>query len=67
MLSRFLVSGSDDEMIHIHDITVSMISPAGRTEREHEAAPLRCLHDARGSGIVRVACLNESPLTLAEV
>lgn len=28
---------------------------------------LRCLHDARGSGIVRVACFREAPLAFAEV
>lgn len=55
---RYLFSGSDDEMVHIHDI---------RSQRNSGATLVRCLHDARGSGIVRVACLQETPLALAEV
>ncbi|CAN0181465.1 unnamed protein product [Scytosiphon promiscuus] len=70
---RFVVSGSDDEMIQIHHVSVRaaaggdaggggsrVVCCAGGTPR------LRCLHYARGSGIVRVECLQEIPLMFAE-
>lgn len=55
---RYVFSGSDDEMVHIYDIC---------SQRNSGATLVRCLHDARGSGIVRVACLQETPLAFAEV
>lgn len=44
-------------MVHIHSIKNE--GGGGTT--------VRCLHDARGSGIVRVACLQSTPLAFAEV
>ncbi|CBJ32465.1 hypothetical protein Esi_0341_0015 [Ectocarpus siliculosus] len=64
---RFLVSGSDDEMIQIHHLTVADPTGAGGDRRCVGGTPrLRCLHDARGSGIVRLACFREMPLAVAE-
>lgn len=57
LLDRFLFSGSDDEMVHIHYIK----------NGDGGGTTVRCLHDARGSGIVRVACLQSTPLAFAEV
>lgn len=67
--TRFLVSGSDDEMLHIHDLAaLPGVQRGGGGERGGSGVPcLRCLHDARGSGIVRVACLQQTPLAFAEV
>ncbi|CAM9561233.1 unnamed protein product [Ectocarpus sp. 4 AP-2014] len=64
---RFLVSGSDDEMIQIHHFTVADPTGAGGDRCCVGGTPrLRCLHDARGSGIVRLACFREMPLAVAE-
>ncbi|CAN0455237.1 unnamed protein product, partial [Ectocarpus sp. 12 AP-2014] len=64
---RFLVSGSDDEMIQIHHLTVADPTGAGGDRCCVGGTPrLRCLHDARGSGIVRLACFREIPLAVAE-
>lgn len=71
---RFIFSGSDDEMVHIHDIAGlgGRSSAVGRVvgvagEAGTVNPPLRCLHDARGSEIARVVCLQETPLAFAEV
>lgn len=56
-------------MIHIHDITASPPTHSGYGGGgvRWSCTALRCLHDARGSGIVRVNCLNQTPLTFVEV
>lgn len=71
---RFLVSGSADEMLQIHHVSIAAGADAaggdggGRGRCCTGGTPrLRCLHDARGSGIVRVACLRAAPLVFAEV
>ena len=64
---RFLVSGSVDEMLQIHHITVGRGGGGGEGCCPGGTPRLRCLHDARGSGIVRVACFQEVPLAFAEV
>lgn len=53
-------------MLQIHHLSAAEAGGgggcgAGGTPR------LRCLYDARGSGIVRVTCLREAPLVFAEV
>ncbi|CAB1115849.1 unnamed protein product [Ectocarpus sp. CCAP 1310/34] len=64
---KFLVSGSDDEMIQVHHFTVADPTGAGGDRCCVGGTPrLRCLHDARGSGIVRLACFREMPLAVAE-
>ncbi|CAM9190079.1 unnamed protein product, partial [Sphacelaria rigidula] len=65
---RFLVSGSEDEMIHIHDISSSppTHSSDDSSGNRRSLPALHCLHDARDSGIVQVVCLDQTPLTFAQ-
>ncbi|CAM9626535.1 unnamed protein product [Ectocarpus fasciculatus] len=63
---RFLVSGSDDEMVQIHHFTVADPKAGGDRCCVGGTPRLRCLHDARGSGIVQLACFREMPLAVAE-
>lgn len=65
--SRFVVSGSDDEMIQIHHVSVAAATGGGGASCAGGTPRLRCLHYARGSGIVRIECLHDTPLMLAEV
>ena len=70
---RFLFSGSADEMVQIHHIARttesfrSSSSSGSSSSAGGGIVSLRCLHGARGSGIVRVACLQETPLAFAQV
>lgn len=60
-------------MIHIHDIAASPTSYSGYDRgcggdgNCVATTNLRCLHDARDSTIVRVACFQQMPLAIAEV
>lgn len=68
LFRSFLVSGSDDKMIQIHHFTVADPTGADGDRCCVGGTPrLRCLHDARGNGIVRLACFREMPLAVAEV
>lgn len=64
---RFLVSGSADEMLQIHHITAAATGGGGAGYCNGGTPRLRCLHDARGGEMVRIACLREAPLAFAEV
>lgn len=57
LLDRFLFTGSDDEMVHIHDIK----------NGDGGGTTVIFLHDTCGSGIIHVACLQSTPLAFAEV
>lgn len=56
-------------MIHIHHIAgdTEGFGSSSSSSSNNGTVSLRCLHGARGSGIVRVACLQETPLAFAQV